>query len=77
MLEWQMKDYLFPNSENSLHFIPLGGVGEIGMNLSVYQKGDSLLLVDLGFTFADETFLGIDLIVPDPEYLIENKEKII
>ena len=77
MLEWQMKDYLFPNSENSLHFIPLGGVGEIGMNLSVYQKGDSLLLVDLGFTFADETLLGIDLIVPDPEYLIENKEKII
>ncbi len=64
-------------SDDHIYFIPLGGTGEIGMNLNVYQLNNSLIAVDLGMTFADESLPGIDLLVPDPEYLVKNKKKLL
>ena len=48
-----------------LVFLPLGGVGEIGMNLGLYGYGGKWLMVDLGITFGDETTPGIEVFMPD------------
>lgn len=53
----------------SLYFLPLGGAGEIGMNLNLYAHGGKWLMVDCGMTFADETQPGVDLILPDPSFI--------
>ena len=65
-------------AQNELVFAPLGGIGEIGMNLSIYGFGDERrrqwLIVDCGVSFASEELLpGIDLILPDIRFLIEHK----
>ncbi len=56
-------------SDNELVFIPLGGAGEIGMNLSLYGYDGRFLMVDCGITFADEHAPGIDILVPDPAFI--------
>ncbi len=56
----------------SLHIVPLGGVGEIGMNMMAYRYGDEIIVVDCGGLFPDSSLLGIDLVVPDMHYLKEN-----
>ena len=56
----------------ALRIIPLGGLGEIGMNLMVYEYGDAAIIVDCGMMFPDATTLGVDVIVPDMSYLFEN-----
>lgn len=61
---------------NKVQVIPLGGVGEIGMNCSVVREGDDIVVIDCGLTFPTEEMLGIDIVVPDFTYLIENKEKV-
>jgi ribonuclease J len=58
-------------------FIPLGGCQEIGMNLNVYAYKGKLLVVDCGVTFGDASTPGIDLIVADPGYLLDNRDKIV
>ncbi|HEV7921156.1 MAG TPA: ribonuclease J [Thermoanaerobaculia bacterium] len=58
-----------------LRVIPLGGLGEIGMNLMVYEYGDHAVLVDCGMMFPDSATLGVDVIVPDMTYLFENAHK--
>src|SRR3974390_1130441 len=68
-------------SKQELVFAPLGGVGEIGMNLSIYGIGDARrrqwLMVDLGVSFAAEEHLpGVDLILPDIRYLVEERRNI-
>ena len=68
-------------SQQELVFAPLGGVGEIGMNLSIYGLGDERrrqwLMVDLGVSFASEEHLpGVDLILPDIRYLVEERKNI-
>ncbi|GMK39163.1 ribonuclease J [Paenibacillus sp. CCS19] len=55
-----------------LSIIPLGGVNEIGKNMYVIQSGDDIVVVDCGSKFPDESLLGIDVIIPDISYLIEN-----
>jgi len=64
------------NRATTLRVVPLGGLGEIGMNLMVYECGDEAILVDCGMMFPDAATLGVDVIVPDMTYLFENASKI-
>ncbi len=59
-----------------LTLCPLGGMGEIGKNLTVFGCGDDFIIVDCGLKFPEEDMLGIDFVIPDIEYLTENKSKI-
>ena len=68
-----MSKTINPSSSDFL-FLPLGGSGEIGMNLNLYGHNDQWLVVDLGITFGDR--FGIDIITPDPSFLMEKREKI-
>jgi ribonuclease J len=59
----------------ALRVIPLGGLGEIGMNLMVYEFGDDAIVVDCGMMFPDAATLGVDVIVPDMTYIFDNAPK--
>lgn len=59
-----------------MHIIPLGGLGEIGKNITVYEYEGDMILVDCGMTFPDEETPGVDNIIPDFTYVLENKDKI-
>jgi len=64
------------NTENTLSIFALGGINEIGKNMYVIEYGQELIIVDCGGKFADQSLLGVDLIIPDLSYLEENKHKI-
>lgn len=59
--------------DDALYFLPLGGAGEIGMNLSLYGTAGKWLMVDLGVTFADDSMPGIDVVMPDPTFIAQRK----
>jgi len=59
---------------NKLRIIPLGGLGEIGKNMMLFEYGDNSLLLDAGLMFPENDMLGIDYIIPDFRYVIERKE---
>lgn len=63
-------------SKKKLKVIPLGGLGEIGKNITVFEYGNDILVVDCGMAFPDDEMLGIDLVLPDITYLTKNKEKV-
>ncbi len=56
--------------------IPLGGLEQIGMNITLFEYGDSIIVVDCGLSFPDDEMLGIDLVIPDITYLRENADKV-
>jgi ribonuclease J len=62
--------------ENRLSVIPLGGVEEIGLNMTVFEYNDDIVVVDAGLMFPEEDTLGVDFIIPDFSYLINNREKV-
>ena len=67
----------FPKGlESGLWFIPLGGAGEIGMNLNLFACDGEWLMVDLGVTFGDDSVPGVDLVMPDPSFIVERREKL-
>ncbi len=61
---------------SSVKIIPLGGLGQIGMNITAFECNNQILIVDCGLAFPDEDMLGIDLVIPDITYLKENAKKI-
>lgn len=63
-------------SRQNLRIIPMGGVEEVGENMTVFEYGDDLIVVDMGLAFPDETMPGIDYIIPDTKWLEENKRRI-
>jgi ribonuclease J len=64
------------NATHYIDAIPLGGVGEFGMNMMVLRYQEQMIVIDAGLMFPDEELLGIDVVVPDVSFLIENSEKI-
>lgn len=64
------------NNEKPLRIVPLGGLEEIGKNITLYEYENDMFLVDCGMSFPDEETPGIDTIIPDFTYILENKEKV-
>ncbi|MDF2522611.1 MAG: ribonuclease [Clostridiales bacterium] len=63
-------------NKKKLKVIPLGGLGEVGKNITVFEFGNDIMIVDCGIAFPEEEMLGIDLVLPDITYLKKNAEKI-
>ena len=59
-----------------VHIIPLGGLGEVGKNITLYECQGDMLIVDCGLVFPDSDMFGIDLVIPDFTYVVQNKDKI-
>jgi ribonuclease J len=62
--------------ENILSVIPLGGVEEIGLNMTVLEYGNDIIVIDAGLMFPEEDMLGVDFVIPEFSYLLANREKI-
>lgn len=62
--------------DTKLSLIPLGGLGEIGKNMMVVKYGENILVIDSGLMFPEEEMLGIDIVIPDITYLLENREMV-
>ena len=69
-------DLKFSFKKSNLKIIPLGGLEEIGKNITIFEYEDEIILVDCGLEFPGDDMLGVDLVIPDITYLIKNKEKI-
>lgn len=64
------------SARGKLQVIPLGGLGEVGKNMTAFKFGNNIIVVDSGMTFPDEEQLGVDLVIPDYNYLLENRSMI-
>ena len=62
---------------NALYFVPLGGAGEIGMNLNVYGYGGDWLIIDCGVTFGDDSQPGLEVVMPDPAFIVERRDQLL
>ncbi|MYE45725.1 MAG: MBL fold metallo-hydrolase, partial [Chloroflexi bacterium] len=60
----------------TLRVIPLGGLGEIGRNMMLYEQGDDVIAVDVGLMFPEEEMPGVDLVIPDLRYLLRDPERL-
>ncbi|MFZ5909840.1 MAG: ribonuclease J [Chloroflexota bacterium] len=65
------------SKNQKLRIIPLGGLGEVGKNMTVYEYGRDILVVDTGIMFPENDMLGIDYIIPDFEYLLDKAERVV
>ena len=62
--------------KSKLRIIPLGGLGEIGKNITVFEYGDDMIVVDIGSIFPREDMPGVDLVIPDTTYIEKNISKL-
>lgn len=62
--------------KSNLKIIPLGGLHEIGKNITIFEYEDEIIVVDCGISFPEDDMLGVDLVIPDVTYLVKNQEKI-
>ena len=69
---------MFVKKQNNgkLRIIPLGGLEQIGMNITAFEYEDSIIVVDCGLAFPEDDMLGIDLVIPDVTYLKDNIDKV-
>ncbi|HEX2768846.1 MAG TPA: ribonuclease J [Geobacteraceae bacterium] len=65
-----------PTENSGLKIIPLGGLGEIGLNMAVFEYGEDIIVVDCGLMFPEPYMLGIDLVIPDISYLRERVDRV-
>ncbi len=72
----KIEDTIPALGENSIRIIPLGGVEEIGKNMTMIEYGNDIIVIDIGFQFKDENTPGIDYILPNTKYLEERKDKV-
>jgi len=63
-------------NEQKISIIPLGGLGEIGKNMTIIKYNNSMIMIDCGLSFPEDEMLGIDMVIPDITYLLENKKKL-
>src|ERR1051326_352560 len=61
---------------HKLHLVPLGGLGEFGMNCMALRWGDDIIVIDAGLMFPESELLGVDIVVPDITYLLQNRAKV-
>src|ERR1700678_4820617 len=64
-------------SDHKLQLIPLGGLGEFGMNCMAIRYGDEIIVVDAGMMFPDAELLGVDIVTPDFAYLEQHRDKVL
>ncbi len=65
------------SKKNKLRIVPLGGLGEVGKNMTVYEYGRDILIVDTGIMFPENDMLGIDYIIPDYDYLLDKADRVV
>ena len=73
---YNKKQPKFEFKKSNLKIIPLGGLEEIGNNMTIFEYEDEIIIVDCGLEFPTDDMLGVDLVIPDVTYLERNKEKI-
>lgn len=59
-----------------IHIYPLGGLGEVGKNMTVYECCGDMIIVDCGLVFPDNDMFGVDMVIPDFTFVVQNKDKI-
>jgi ribonuclease J len=72
----ERKEAILDLEKGNIRIIPLGGVEEVGRNMTLFEIGDDILIVDMGFSFKDESTPGVDYLLPNTEYLEARKHKI-